>query len=116
MKWYGWPRGQAPRGELKAAVVRPRYRRADGREVADLLDWDGEAFTSLADARMALVAEMRRSQCSGPDCLAAALIKAVDVPMVHDYRVGVARAAGSGGRAERLGPACRDRYEGDGDA
>ena len=112
MKWYGWPWAHASRGELQAAILHPSYRREDGREVARLLDWDGEAFSTLSQARHALVSEMRREPCSESDCRLAARITARDVPVVHDYREEIAAAAGNSASAGRRGPPVRDRRGG----
>lgn len=86
MKWYGWPFGAAPRGELEAAVMHPMWRTGDGREVARALFWDGEAWPTLAEARMRLVREMRRSDLDPGDIAAAGRITSRDVPVVYDYR------------------------------
>lgn len=89
MKWYGWPFGAAPRGELESAVVHPSYRADDGREVATLLGWDGEAWPTLTAARVALLREMRRcGDLDAGDIAEAGRIAARDAPIVYDYRKG----------------------------
>lgn len=86
MKWYGWPFGQAARGEMEAAVMHPMYRAGDGREVAGALDWDGEAWPTLAEARMRLVREMRLGDIAQVEIAEAGRITSRDVPVVYDYR------------------------------